>query len=101
MWWLLGGLLIGSAIASIYWDEVRESSRRWLYENGLEDSFLMDILVRLDRFFSRVKSNIFARDYDEDEYFVEEQDVDIDKIDDPEILEQLDEYGYAEVYLDV
>lgn len=99
MRWLVAvGMLVAAAVGTLIvmqlWDDIRETVAKWLRQQGLEKSALMDAWVKLDSIAGTVRSRIFAKTEKTGETIISETEYEMSEIDDEDVKKQLKERGY-------
>ncbi|MFD7731689.1 hypothetical protein ACFV6F_15035 [Kitasatospora phosalacinea] len=95
---LLAAAAIGAAVAVTFWNGIVEAVSRWLREHGLADSDLMAAVVTLDRLAVGVRQRLTVRTPAGFTVILDEE-LDLDDIDDPQVLAELERRGYFEIDL--
>lgn len=91
---VIAGIIFGIGI-SLFWDDIREQVAAWLRQKGWENSVLMDAWIKLDSLIGFVRCRIFVKTKKKSKVKISEQEYDIDEIDDPEVLEELQRKGHV------
>ena len=90
------GSLLGIGIVSLFWNDIRDKVAAWLRRNGLQESILMDAWVKLDSLFTTVRCTIFVKTKTKGVQTVEEKQLSISEIDDPDVLKELQTKGLSQ-----
>jgi hypothetical protein len=102
--WIGGALLAGSAgvagvaFVAAFWNDIRESVRRWLHNNGLSDSILMDGWVFLEKLVNgmvRIRVWIIRGNRHTTPEVVTERTVSASELKDAQTVNQLNQTGSA------
>ncbi|MGD9971611.1 MAG: hypothetical protein AB7S77_00965 [Desulfatirhabdiaceae bacterium] len=97
----IGAIIAAAWLVSRFWDDIRDHVAAWLRQNNMQESMLMDVIVRFDQTVSRVRSRIFAKTTKTGQQKVMEKILTDEEIaalqeKEPEIFARLKQYGAAE-----
>ncbi|MCL2929962.1 MAG: hypothetical protein MGG37_18910 [Trichodesmium sp. MAG_R01] len=99
MRWLVAvGMLVAAAVGTLIvvklWDNIRETVAKWLRQQGLAKSDLMDAWVKLDSMVGTVRSRIFVKTEKTGKTIISETEYNMSEIDDEDVIKELEKQGY-------
>ena len=95
MRWLVAvGMLVAAAVGTLIvvklWDNIRETVAKWLRQQGLAKSDLMDAWVKLDSMVGTVRSRIFVKTEKTGKIIISETEYNMSEIDDEDVIKELE-----------
>jgi hypothetical protein len=98
---VLGALLFGGYLMVKFWDDIREKVCGWLRQHGLQESALMNVIIRFDNLITGVRSTLFVKTRQTGEQKIMERELTEAEIEalkkkEPEVYDHLKRKGFAQ-----